>query len=151
MYKGEGAGDSNAGANHARGGKRGGGGGKKKGRLGPRPRGRRVNPRHFQTAGLMADPRAVEALKTALRRLPGVGPKSAKRRAFHLLERDRDGAAQSQEAIRLALSGVAHCSVCNNCSETEKCPICASAKRDAARLCVVETPADSAARLRARG
>ncbi|MDA8014048.1 MAG: recombination mediator RecR [Gammaproteobacteria bacterium] len=90
----------------------------------------------------MADPRAVEALKTALRRLPGVGPKSAQRMAFHLLERDRDGAAQIQEAIRLALSGVAHCSVCNNFSETERCPICASAKRDGKRLCVVETPAD---------
>ena len=62
--------------------------------------------------------------------------------AFHLLERDRDGAAQIGEAIRRALSGVSHCVSCNNFSETERCPICASAKRDAGRLCVVETPAD---------
>ncbi|MGR3984191.1 MAG: recombination mediator RecR [Gammaproteobacteria bacterium] len=90
----------------------------------------------------MTDPRAVETLKTALRRLPGIGPKSAQRMAFHLLERDRDGAAQIGEAIRLALAGVAHCVRCNNFSETDTCPICASGKRDAARLCVVETPAD---------
>lgn len=90
----------------------------------------------------MTDPRAVETLKTALRRLPGVGPKSAQRMAFHLLERDRDGAAQIGEAIRRALSGVEHCRSCNNFSESAQCPICASAKRDSSRLCVVETPAD---------
>ncbi len=90
----------------------------------------------------MADPRAVEALKSALRRLPGVGPKSAQRMAFHLLERDREGAAQIGAAIRAALAKVSHCARCNNFSETEMCPICASAKRDSARLCVLETPAD---------
>lgn len=90
----------------------------------------------------MADPRAVEALKSALRRLPGVGPKSAQRMAFHLLERDREGARQIGEAIGLALSRVEHCQRCNNFSESSRCPICASAKRDASRLCVVETPAD---------
>ena len=90
----------------------------------------------------MADPRAVEALKAALRRLPGVGPKSAQRMAFHLLERDREGARQIGETIRQALSKINHCQRCNNFSETEKCPICASGKRDATRLCIVETPAD---------
>ena len=90
----------------------------------------------------MADPRAVEALKSALRRLPGVGPKSAQRMAFHLLERDREGARQIGEAIAHALAKINHCARCNNFSETEKCPICASAKRHAARLCIVETPAD---------
>ncbi|MGI9310004.1 MAG: recombination mediator RecR [bacterium] len=90
----------------------------------------------------MTDPRAVDSLKTALRRLPGVGPKSAQRMAFHLLERDREGARQIGEAIRAALSKVNHCSRCNNFSEAEQCPICASPKRDAARLCVIETPAD---------
>lgn len=90
----------------------------------------------------MADPRAVEALKSALRRLPSVGPKSAQRMAFHLLERDRDGARQIGEAITTALAKVSHCQRCNNFSEAETCTICASAKRDAARLCIVETPAD---------
>ncbi len=90
----------------------------------------------------MADPRTVEALKSALRRLPGVGPKSAQRMAFHLLERDREGARQISEAIRHALSRVSHCQRCNNFSESPSCPICASAKRDASRLCIIETPAD---------
>ncbi|MEM7196518.1 MAG: recombination mediator RecR [Pseudomonadota bacterium] len=90
----------------------------------------------------MADPRSVEALKAALQRLPGVGPKSAQRMAFHLLERDREGARQIGEAIRVALSRVNHCQRCNNFSESELCGICASSKRDAERLCIVETPAD---------
>ena len=90
----------------------------------------------------MADPRSVEILKTALQRLPGIGPKSAQRMAFHLLERDREGARQIGEAIRQALSKVNHCERCNNFSETALCPICSSVKRDDARLCVIETPAD---------
>ncbi len=90
----------------------------------------------------MADPRSVEVLKTALQRLPGVGPKSAQRMAFHLLERDREGGRQIGEAIRLALSRVNHCQRCNNFSESPMCPICSSAKRDGDRLCVIETPAD---------
>jgi len=90
----------------------------------------------------MADPRAVEALKTALRRLPGVGPKSAQRMAFHLLRRDRDGARQIGAAIARALSDINHCARCNNFCEASKCAICASKKRDATQLCIVETPAD---------
>jgi len=90
----------------------------------------------------MADPRSVGGLKQALQRLPGVGPKSAQRMAFHLLERDREGARQIGEAIRVALSRVNHCGRCNNFSETELCPICSSGKRDESVLCIVETPAD---------
>lgn len=90
----------------------------------------------------MADPQAVEALKSALRRLPGVGPKSAQRMAFHLLRRDREGARQIGDAIDRALSKIKHCECCNNFSEATRCPICASPKRDASQLCIVETPAD---------
>ncbi len=90
----------------------------------------------------MTDPRAVDALKSALQRFPGVGPKSAQRMAFHLLERDRDGARQLSEAIQRALATINHCKRCNNFCEVEHCEICASPKRDATRLCVVETPAD---------
>ena len=90
----------------------------------------------------MTDPRSVEGLKQALQRLPSVGPKSAQRMAFHLLERDREGARQIGEAIRQALSRVSHCSRCNNFSEDTFCQICSSAKREAGILCVVETPAD---------
>jgi len=90
----------------------------------------------------MADPRSVEVLKEALQRLPGVGPKSAQRMAFHLLERDRDGAQQIGEAIRHALLKVNHCNRCNNFSESALCPICSAPKRDASLLCIVETPAD---------
>jgi recombination protein RecR len=90
----------------------------------------------------MADPRSVGILKEALQRLPGVGPRSAQRMAFHLLERDREGAHQIGEAIRHALNKVNHCRRCNNFSESDLCHICASGRRDAARVCVVETPAD---------
>jgi len=90
----------------------------------------------------MTDPRSVGGLKQALQRLPGVGPKSAQRIAFHLLERDREGALQISEAIRQALSKVNHCKRCNNFSESDICPICASGKRNPGILCVVETPAD---------
>ncbi|MBX2867526.1 MAG: recombination mediator RecR [Acidiferrobacterales bacterium] len=90
----------------------------------------------------MTDPRSVSILREALQRLPGIGPKSAQRMAFHLLERDRDGAQQISEAIRHALLKVNHCERCNNFSETPRCAICDSSRRDASRLCVVETPAD---------
>jgi recombination protein RecR len=87
---------------------------------------------------------AIEGLKEALRRLPGVGPKSAQRMAFHLLARDRDGAQRIAEAIRAALDRVGHCRRCNDFSETDLCPLCASPRRDQALLCVVESPADLA-------
>jgi recombination protein RecR len=84
----------------------------------------------------------LEALKQALRRLPGVGPKSAQRMAFHLLERDRDGARALAHALANAAERVVHCQRCNNFSETELCPVCSSPKRDRALLCVVESPSD---------
>ena len=91
----------------------------------------------------MASP-AIEALKEALRRLPGVGPKSAQRMALHLLARDRDGARTLSEALRIALERVGHCRRCNDFSEQEVCTLCASTRRDPSLLCVVESPADLA-------
>jgi recombination protein RecR len=84
----------------------------------------------------------LEALKQALRRLPGVGPKSAQRMAFHLLERDREGARRIAGAITDALQKITHCVRCNNLSETELCSICSSPKRDRSLLCIVESPSD---------
>jgi len=90
----------------------------------------------------MNDVTVLEALKQALRRLPGVGPKSASRMAYHLLERDRDGARQIAQALTNAIDRIIHCKRCNNLSETEMCPICLSARRDKSLLCVVESPSD---------
>ncbi len=90
----------------------------------------------------MADSHSLDALKQALRRLPGVGPKSAQRMAFHLLERDRDGARAIAAALTAAVSRVRHCELCNNFSEEALCPVCASPRRDTGTLCVVENPAD---------
>ncbi len=90
----------------------------------------------------MPDSRSVEQLQLSLQRLPGVGPKSAQRMAFHLLERDREGAFSIAEAIKSALSKVNHCGRCHNFSETELCRICASSRRDSEILCIAETPAD---------
>jgi recombination protein RecR len=90
----------------------------------------------------MASDAAIERLKEALRRLPGVGPRTAGRMAFHLLERDREGGQLLAEALTAAVSGVMHCERCNNFSEEALCRICNSGKRDEALLCVVETPAD---------
>lgn len=92
----------------------------------------------------MSQSPAIEGLKEALRRLPGIGPKSAQRMAFHLLARDRDGAQRIADAIRFALDRVGHCQRCNDFSETDLCPLCASPRRDRALLCVVESPADLA-------
>ena len=78
----------------------------------------------------------------ALRCLPGVGPKSAQRMAFYLLERDRDGGRALAESLAEALNAVGHCKRCRMLTESELCSICASAGRDAAQLCVVESPAD---------
>ena len=78
----------------------------------------------------------------ALRVLPGVGPKSAQRAAFHLLERDRDGARALAAALEAAAEGVGHCKQCRMLADTELCRICNDASRDASSLCVVETPAD---------
>jgi recombination protein RecR len=85
---------------------------------------------------------AIEGLKQALRRLPGVGPKGAQRMALHLLERDREGARQIAEALQHALERVVHCRRCNNLSEQELCTVCSSTRRDHTQLCIVESPAD---------
>jgi recombination protein RecR len=87
----------------------------------------------------------IERLIEALRCLPGVGPKSAQRMTFHLLERDRAGARRLAEALVEAMDKVGNCSRCRTLSETDICGLCASSSRDAALLCVVESPADVAA------
>jgi recombination protein RecR len=90
----------------------------------------------------MKNPPSLEALIAALRCLPGVGAKSAQRMAFHLLQRDREGAARLGHALTHVLEAVRHCERCNNFSETPICMLCASPQRDPGLLCVVETPAD---------
>ncbi len=85
---------------------------------------------------------AIEALKEALRRLPGVGPKTAQRMALHLLERDREGARLIADTLRNAIERVHHCRRCNNFSEQELCAFCSSPRRDSSLLCIVESPAD---------
>ena len=86
--------------------------------------------------------KSLDFLTEALRRLPGVGPKSAQRMAFHLLQHDREGAAMLSRALYQAVEAVHHCAMCNTFSETEVCDLCADENRDRALLCVVETPAD---------
>jgi recombination protein RecR len=78
----------------------------------------------------------------ALRCMPGIGRKSAQRIAFHLLERDREGASRLSQALAGAVAGIRHCSRCRMFSETELCSICSSSGRDETLLCVVESPAD---------
>lgn len=90
----------------------------------------------------MKNPPALEHLVEALRCLPGVGPKSALRMAYHLLQRDRGGAAALAQALEQALTRIGHCSLCNNFSEEPVCGLCATAKRDPHQLCVVEMPTD---------
>lgn len=87
----------------------------------------------------------LEALVSALRRLPGVGVKSAQRMAFHLLQHDRDGALQMSRALAEAVAQVGHCSRCHTFSESPVCETCLDPRRDRRLLCVVETPADQAA------
>jgi recombination protein RecR len=84
----------------------------------------------------------VQNLLVALRRLPGVGPKSSQRMAFYLLERDRDGALLIVNALKAALEQVGLCSRCRLFAETELCTICGDPRRDQGQVCVVETPAD---------
>lgn len=87
-------------------------------------------------------PTGLESLIEALRCLPGIGPKSAQRMAYYLMQRDRKGAKRLGEAVLHALDAVKHCLRCNTFSETEICERCASPKRDQSVLCVVETPVD---------
>jgi recombination protein RecR len=87
-------------------------------------------------------PESLEALIQALRCLPGVGPKSATRMAYHLLQRDHAGAERLAAALLEALGRIRHCARCNTFTELEVCALCGSARRDPSVLCVVETPAD---------
>ena len=93
----------------------------------------------------MSDLQPLDPLIQALRRLPGVGVKSAQRMAFHLMQRDQEGARVLSRALMEAVDSVQHCTRCNTFTHDVVCPICQDAGRDAARLCVVETPADLAA------
>ncbi|MGE5615601.1 MAG: recombination mediator RecR [Bacillota bacterium] len=90
----------------------------------------------------MEKPAALEALIQALRCLPGVGPKSAQRMAYHLLQRDTPGARRLSESLSDALARIRHCARCNTFTESEVCSLCASPRRDASLLCVVESPGD---------
>ena len=85
---------------------------------------------------------SLDELSRALRCLPGVGPKAAQRMALHLLQHDRDGALRLSQALVAATRAVHHCERCNTFTEDALCALCRSGKRDAAQLCVVETPAD---------
>ncbi len=84
----------------------------------------------------------LEQLIDAFRILPGVGQKTAQRMAYHVLERDRDGAQRLSEALAAAVDRIGHCTRCRDFSESELCITCASASRDTHLLCAVESPAD---------
>ncbi len=93
----------------------------------------------------MSDAHALDALIQALRRLPGVGIKSAQRMAFHLLQRDRPGAQALARALQEASDNVRHCERCHTFTQDLVCATCLDTRRDHTQLCVVETPADQAA------
>jgi recombination protein RecR len=98
----------------------------------------------------MAASNAVEGLIQALRKLPGVGLKSAARMAFHLMQHDKPAALQIARALEHAVHSVRHCELCNTLTESVVCATCADPQRDRSTLCVVETPADQAALERTR-
>jgi recombination protein RecR len=98
----------------------------------------------------VAEP-VLDGLIDALRRLPGVGLKSAQRLAFHLLQHDRDGARRLARALDDAVARMRHCERCHTFTEAAVCATCLDAGRDACLLCVVETPADQAALERSGG
>ncbi len=93
----------------------------------------------------MADTHALDVLVQALKRLPGVGVKSAQRMAFHLLQHDRDGAQILARALQTAVGSVHHCEQCHTFTEAPVCAVCLDPRRDHSTLCVVETPADQSA------
>jgi recombination protein RecR len=93
----------------------------------------------------MSDAHALDALIQALRRLPGVGIKSAQRMAFHLLQRDRLGAQALARALQEASENVRHCERCHTFTQDQVCATCLDTRRDHTQLCVLETPADQAA------
>jgi recombination protein RecR len=84
----------------------------------------------------------IEQLISAFKCLPGVGPKSAQRMTYHLLERDRQGALELAQALQTAVEQIGHCDMCRTFTEDERCHICANPARHNHQLCIVETPAD---------
>ncbi len=90
----------------------------------------------------MKTPTALEDLIESLRCLPGVGPRSAQRMAYYLLQHDHVGAHQLANALDRALANIKHCEKCNSFTETSVCALCCSTRRNASLLCVVEMPAD---------
>ena len=93
----------------------------------------------------MADSPLLDQLVDALCCMPGIGRKSAQRIAFHLLERNRDGAKKMSRLLEEAMEKIGHCKQCRTFTENELCHICSNPKRDDSLLCVVESPADVAA------
>lgn len=93
----------------------------------------------------MSDAVSLDALVHALKRLPGVGIKSAQRMAFHLLQHDRHGALVLARTLEQAVHDIRHCERCHTFTEATVCATCLDAQRDHRKLCVVETPADQAA------
>jgi recombination protein RecR len=90
----------------------------------------------------MKTPSSLEELIAAFRCLPGVGPKSAQRMAYYLLQRDQSGGARLGTALTQALAKIRHCEKCNSFAEEATCELCRSSRRDATLLCVVESPGD---------
>lgn len=84
----------------------------------------------------------IDQLINALRCLPGVGPRTAQRMAFHILERDHVNGMVLSKILAEAIEKVGHCAICNTLTDTTVCPICSNERRDPSLLCVVETPAD---------
>ena len=93
----------------------------------------------------MSDTHSLDTLIQSLRRLPGVGVRSAQRMAFHLLQHDREGAQLLARSLQDAVANVRHCGLCHTFTEGEVCTTCLDERRDVTKLCVVETPADQAA------
>ena len=93
----------------------------------------------------MNRPGAIDALIEAFRCLPGVGPKSAQRMTYHVLQRDRDGGRRLSEALREAVERVGNCGRCRTLTDAEVCPVCSDPSRDPGVLCVVESPSDMSA------
>jgi recombination protein RecR len=97
------------------------------------------------------DKSLIAQLMEALRCLPGVGPKSAQRMTYHLLQHNREGGRRLAETLLAAVERVGHCKLCRTLTEQEICPLCSSAQRDHSLLCVVESPADVQALEQATG
>lgn len=97
------------------------------------------------------DKSLIVQLIEALRCLPGVGPKSAQRMTYHLLQHNREGGRRLAETLLAAVERVGHCQLCRTLTEQEICPLCSSAQRDHSLLCVVESPADVQALEQATG